>query len=106
MKRYLNENRSEDILSDPDFHENNDVLKAVSTDLYRRGLGNIEHYPSKPENDQKKQYSRSTPVFDTTTLYGLHKKYGSILCYICADEDEKTYVLHFMTKDTFKNWER
>lgn len=56
LKRYLNKKRGIDILSDPDFHESNEVFKAVSTDLKRRGLGNIEHHPPISENDLKKLY--------------------------------------------------
>lgn len=86
LKRYLKEKRGIDILSDSYFHESNEVFKAVSTDLKRRCLGNIEHHRPISENDIKKLYSGKTSGFYCTTPYGLQKKkYGSRLCYICAD---------------------
>lgn len=77
MKQYIKDNRGKDILSDTDFHESNEVLKANTvdtTDLKRRGFGNIEHHPPISENDPKKQYSGNTLVFDATTPYGLQRK--------------------------------
>lgn len=100
LKRYLKEKSGIDIISDPDFHGSNEVFKAVSTDLKRRGLGNIVHHPPISENDLKKLYSGNTPVFDTATPYGLQKKvWFEIMLYLCRRGREN---IRSMTKDTFR----
>lgn len=92
LKRYLKQKRGIDILSDPDFHESNEVFKAVWTDLKRRGLGNIEHHPPISENDLKKQYSGKNLFLTLLHRMDYRKKYGSRLCFNYAEEDERTFV--------------
>lgn len=100
MKRYLKEKRGIYILSDPYFHESNEVFK----DLKRRDLGNIEHHRPISENDLKKLYSGKTPVFDCTTPYGLQKK-SMVRDYVISMQ-KRTRKHSFHDKRHFQNRDR
>ena len=100
LKRYIKEKRKIDILSDTEFIESNEVFKAVSTDLKRKGLGAIDHHPPISENDLKQLYCGETPVFNTNTPFGLQRKvWFELTLYLCRRGREN---LRTMTKDTFK----
>jgi hypothetical protein len=51
LKRYIKEKRGWDIILDTEFSSSNEVFKAVTTDLKRRGLGKVEHHPPISDND-------------------------------------------------------
>jgi hypothetical protein len=72
----LKEKRNIDIVKDSAFHERNEIFKAVSIDLKRKGLGGTNHHPPISQKDLQKLYSGDTPVFDTNTPYGIQRNYS------------------------------
>lgn len=74
FKRFLEEKRNNDIVKDSEFNGSNEIFRADSTDLKRKGLGRTYHHPPISQQDLQKLYSKDTPVFDVNTLFGLQKK--------------------------------
>lgn len=99
LKRFLQEKRNIDNVKDSEFNESNEIFRAVSTDLKRKGLGGTDHHPPISEQDLQKLYNKDTPVFDVNTPFGLQRKVlFEITLYLCRRGREN---LRSMTKNTF-----
>lgn len=101
MKRYLKEKKKRgiDILSDPYFHESNEVFKVVLTDLEKKDLWNKEHYPPISKNYLKTLFSGNTPFLTMLHRMDYKKLWFEIMWSLCKQGQEN---IRSMTKATFR----
>ena len=86
-------------ISESDFQSSENMFKAVTCDLKRKGFGRVDHHPPLGEHDLKSLYSGKT-VFYLGSPCGLQQKvWFEIMYYLCRRGREN---LRQMSKDTFQ----
>ena len=86
-----------DIIKDPEYREANLSFKAAMTELKKKGLGSVRHYPNIDKSDLVKLYNST--YLSTSTASGLYRKVQfDIRYYFCRRGGENMVD---MTKETF-----
>ena len=87
-----------DIIHDVEFNSSCTAFTAEVTELKRKGLAKVEHYPPITEADMKKLYSSG--IFNLENPKNLQwKVFFELLFYLCRRGEEN---LRTLTKDHFK----
>lgn len=98
LSRHFQKEMAIDIIKNDKFKKANDMFKAVTVKLKRKGLGSIEHTQSLDEEDLQKLYG--SVAMDTKTPCGLQNKvWFDIMFFLCRRGREN---LRAMNKTTFE----
>ena len=99
LAKYLKQEKGVDINDHPDFKSSHEVFLAVLSDLKKRGLGVIDHFPAIPLEDLYRLYTNGLALNVTTPIGLQNKVWFEVMFYLRRVGREN---LRAMNKSTFE----